>query len=154
MATEPEAIDILLEKAHFMHKKGYNCAETVLWTLSCYWHLNCSTSCATGFGGGVARMGETCGALTGAVLALGAKVGRTEPDDDGKKLACYRLGQDVVREFRAHLASTQCRDIIGFVLGSEGGGEKYAAGSFKDGKCKDAIEIAVKAAVHVAEGHR
>lgn len=154
MTGGSERLDLLLDKARFMHQKGYNCAETVLWVLSSLWHLGSSTSCATGLGGGVARMGETCGALIGAILALGLKVGRVEPDDEAKKVACYRLGQETARRFASKMGSTQCKDLIGFVLGSEGGPQRYAAGGYKDGVCRNAVEAAVKAAVEAvsAEG--
>ena len=113
----PDNIGTLLEEAQSIHTRGYNCAETALWALAKYWQLHCSTSYVTGLGGGVARSGETCGALTGAIVALGLKVGRTEPEDEEKKGLCYRFGQEIVRRFRDEIGTTQCREIIGFTLG-------------------------------------
>ncbi len=151
MRRDPASLQILLDKAQFMHRKGFNCAETVVWSLSSYWNLDVNTACVTGLGGGIARTGATCGALAGAIVALGVKVGRVEPEDDEKKQLCYRLGQQVISRFREDMGSTACEDIIGFVLAGEGGAERYAAGGFKDGKCKDAVETAVKAAIDVCE---
>jgi C_GCAxxG_C_C family probable redox protein len=151
LKRDPASLRILLDKAHFMHGKGYNCAETVAWALSSYWNLDIGIACVTGFGGGISRTGATCGALTGAIAALGAKVGRIDPEDNDKKQLCYRLGQRVIGRFHEEMGGTVCRDLIGFVLAEQGGSERYAAGGFKDGKCRDAIETAVKAAVEVYE---
>jgi C_GCAxxG_C_C family probable redox protein len=149
--TDPASLQILLEETQFMHKKGYNCSEAVVWALSRYWDLGLDIACATGLGGGLARTGATCGSLGGAIIALGAKVGRVDPGDDPKKQLCYRLGQRVIERFSSEMGSPDCRDILGFVLAETGGPEKYAAGGFKDGKCKDAVATAVKAAVEAVE---
>lgn len=151
MKRDAASLSILMDKAHFMHKKGYNCAETVAWALSGYWNLDINIAAVTGLGGGIARSGETCGALAGAIVALGYKVGRVDPADDAKKLLVYRLGQEVMERFAKGMGSCGCKDIIGFVLSEPGGGERYAAAGFKDGKCKDAIELAVRAAIEVFE---
>jgi C_GCAxxG_C_C family probable redox protein len=143
----PDNIGTLLEEAQSIHTRGYNCAETALWALAKYWQLHCSTSYVTGLGGGVARSGETCGALTGAIVALGLKVGRTEPEDEEKKGLCYRFGQEIVRRFRDEIGTTQCREIIGFTLGADGGAQRYATGGFKKDKCRAAIEVAILAAI-------
>lgn len=91
-ANSVDKIADLLERAHEIRLKGLNCAETVLWALGQYWNAELKTSYATGLGGGVARLGETCGALTGAIVALSAKVGRTDPADSGKKGPVLSLG--------------------------------------------------------------
>lgn len=151
MKRDPASIEILLDKAQFMHKRGFNCAETALWALSCYWNTDTSTACVSGLGGGIARSGATCGALTGAIVALSAYVGRIDPDDDAKKTLCYKLGQDVIARFTRDMGTTVCKDMIGFVLGEEGGSQRYAQGGFKDGKCRDAVNVAVRAAIEAAE---
>ena len=151
MKRDPASLRILLDKAQFMHKKGYNCAETAAWALSSYWNLDIKIAAVTGLGGGISRTGATCGALTGAIIALGYKVGRVDPADDEKKQLCYRLGRQAMDKFAQDMGATACKDIIGFVLGEPGGAEKYAAGGFKDGKCKDAVEAAVRAAIEAGD---
>ncbi|MGI6663790.1 MAG: C-GCAxxG-C-C family protein [Bacillota bacterium] len=141
----------LLERAHEMRLKGLNCAETAIWALGQYWNNDLNTSYGTGLGGGVARLGETCGALTGAIVALGAKVGRTDPADSTKKALCYRLGQEVALEFKDEIGTTQCKDIIGFVPSGEGIQARWSQ-QFRTGGCGKAIEVAIKAAIRVMEG--
>ena len=151
MKRDAASLKMLLDKADFMHKKGYNCAETAAWALSGYWNMDVNIAAVTALGGGIARTGETCGALAGALVALGYKVGRVDPADDAKKLLAYKLGQQLIERFAKEMGSSACKDIIGFVLGEPGGAERYASGGFKDGKCKQAIECAVKAAIDVCE---
>lgn len=146
-----EDLGILLDRAHAMHQKGFNCAETVLWALGQHWNLDCDVSGATGFGGGVARLRETCGGLTGAILALGLKIGRTEPTDEEKKLSCYRLGQEIARRFVSETGSTQCRDILGIVGGPEGDSRKNASPGFSNSACRNAVKAAIRAAIAVAD---
>jgi C_GCAxxG_C_C family probable redox protein len=145
--TDP--IDDLLARAHEIRGKGFNCAETVLWELGEYWNMGVQVSYGTGLGGGVARLGETCGALTGAILALGARVGRTDPGDNEKKVLCYRLGQGVAREFREAMGTTQCKDIIGLVPAGEGIQARWTQ-AYRTGGCGKAIEVAIRAGIRAA----
>lgn len=151
MNKEAPSLETIMEETRSLHKKGYNCSESVAWALSKYWDLDLNIGSVTGLGAGIARSGATCGALTGAIVALSARVGRVDPADDLKKGLCYKLGQLATEGFVKEMGTSLCKDIIGFVVGDPGGAEKYAAGGFKDGKCKDAIEVAVKAAIAAVE---
>ena len=145
-------VEELIKHAHSLHVRGFNCAETVLWALSKYWGLETDISPATGLGGGIARSGATCGAVLGAILAAGRLIGRREPEDESRKVRCYTLGQRIMSGFMKQMGTTDCRDIIGFVLGSEGGRERYAQGGFKEGKCRMAIEEAIRTAIEACAG--
>ncbi len=137
----------LLDETHALHKRGFNCAEAAVWALSRYWDMDMETSVATGLGGGIARSGGTCGAVTGAILALGRKVGRREPGDEAGKSLAIRLGQEVIEGFVKETGAADCREIIGFVLKDPDGSSRYAAGGFKTGKCQDAVDRAVRLAI-------
>mgnify|MGYP000895455666 CR=1 FL=1 len=142
-------LESILNDAKILHVEGLNCAETVFWALTKYWDIDIPFSVATGLGGGVARSGGPCGALLGAILAIGAKVGREDPADTDSKVECLRLGQEVTETFVEVMGSGACRDILDFLLGEEGGSEKYRAGGFKEGKCQDAVVAAIVAAAGV-----
>jgi C_GCAxxG_C_C family probable redox protein len=68
---------------------------------------------ATGLGGGMGRRGSLCGALTGAVLLIGVRIGRSDARDrDGREKAysaTYRLWERFEREF----GNTECRALTG-----------------------------------------
>ena len=74
------------EKALYWHKKGYNCAQTVLAACSELTGLDEKTALAisAGFGGGL-RSGEVCGAISGAVMAVGMDYLFTDGSDAESK---------------------------------------------------------------------
>ncbi len=74
---------------------------------------------ATGFCSGVARTGGQCGALSGAIMALGLLAGRSEPGapvDDN-----YSQVQELVMWFKAKFGSINCQELTGVHLGTEEG---------------------------------
>ena len=80
MEAEKKIADIK-ERARKNFSKGYNCAECVLEAVLTHVDTGLPKTVqkmATGFGGGVGLYGDTCGAITGAVLAVGAVHGRSD----------------------------------------------------------------------------
>jgi len=69
---------------------------------------------ASGFGGGMAGAGGTCGALVGAVMAVGLLHGRSRPEDDRRP--AYGLTTEIVDAFEKEMGSTRCRDLTGLDL--------------------------------------
>jgi C_GCAxxG_C_C family probable redox protein len=61
--------------------------------------------------GGVARMGATCGALTGAVMAIGLEVGRARLEDTEQYAKAMVPAQEVYRRFEAVEGSSRCLEI-------------------------------------------
>jgi C_GCAxxG_C_C family probable redox protein len=137
----------IMEQVHARHSEGFNCAESVFFGVCQILGIEVPVSCVTGFGGGVARTGSVCGALLGAIAAVGVYVGRTDPADEKAKVKCYSLGQEVVQGFMDEMDTTICKEIIGFTLGAEGGTRQYAQARLKETKCKQAITVAIEAAV-------
>jgi C_GCAxxG_C_C family probable redox protein len=72
---------------------------------------------AGAFGGGMARMGETCGAVTGALMAIGLKYGMTQAKDDAARDKTYKLAQEFAVRFKERHRSINCRDLLGYDLG-------------------------------------
>jgi C_GCAxxG_C_C family probable redox protein len=65
---------------------------------------------ASGFGGGIARTGQVCGAITGAVMAVGWARGRDLPDEPLDDL--YGFGAGLVDDFTTEFGSTSCKMLI------------------------------------------
>lgn len=107
--------EVLGEKASQLHLKGYNCAQAVLLVL--YEHMTPQAKSdvipkvATGLGGGIGRCGDVCGALTGAVLAVGLKYGTNEIDPKAKALS-YSKAQTLYRKFESQHGNVNCRNLI------------------------------------------
>lgn len=76
---------------------------------------------AGAFGGGMSRMGETCGAVTGAFMVIGLKHGKTRAGDDDAREKTYELANEFSARFRRRNQSIQCRDLLGCDLSTEEG---------------------------------
>ena len=72
---------------------------------------------AAPFGAGMARLGKTCGAVTGGLMALGLKYGYTAPEG---RDAAYGIAQEFMRRFEERHGSLACRELIGFDIATPG----------------------------------
>ena len=68
---------------------------------------------AGAFGAGMARTGETCGAVTGALMVIGLKHAKVRPDDDDSRELSYALAQEFMDTFRDRNKSLLCRELLG-----------------------------------------
>ena len=92
------------EDAVSFHQQGCNCAQSVLAVCGKYTGLDQDTalSVAAGFGGGV-RSGEICGAISGAVMAIGLI------EKDKRQVAA--LARDCVESFRREFGCVRCAEL-------------------------------------------
>ena len=111
------------ERVKAMFKEGFSCSQAVLAAFSDEYGLPRETALriSQGFGGGMARMAETCGALTGAFMVIGLKHGRTRAEDEAAKEKTYALCQELVRRFRARHGALRCRELLGCDIGTPEG---------------------------------
>ncbi len=102
------------ERAAALFKEGYNCAQSVFAAYHEELGLDQATALklASSFGGGMGRLREVCGALTGLFMVAGMKYGYADPQDLAAKKAHYQRIQDLARQFRTEYGSILCRDII------------------------------------------
>lgn len=93
---------------------GYSCSQAVLSVYGARYGLAEDTAVriAAGFGGGIGRTGQTCGALTGAIMVIGLMRGSAVAQDRAAKDEVYRLGQEMLRTFEDRCGSTQCRELL------------------------------------------
>ncbi len=94
---------------------GYNCAQSVLWTFAPRNNIgpDAALKIACGFGAGMGRRQEVCGAVTGGILALGLKYGRGETEDRTATEETYAKTQELMRRFEAAHGSCNCRQLLG-----------------------------------------
>ena len=99
------------EKAQALFLEGCNCAQAVFAAFCDVTGFSRQEAMrlASSFGGGVGRMREICGALSGAFLAMGWLYGYEEPGDDGEKAAHYARVQELAAAFRERHGAIQCR---------------------------------------------
>ena len=102
------------EKAEKLFLQGYNCAQavTVAFCDELGMTADQAARMASSFGGGMGRMREVCGAVSGMLLVAGMIYGYETPGDDRAKLQHYTLVQHLAGEFRGQVGSIVCREIL------------------------------------------
>jgi len=107
------------------HNQGFNCAESIFLTFRGLVTPNLSEDIvrlATPFGGGLGRSGCICGALSGAVMIIGAATGRITSMTPRKQ--SYELTMEYHNRFRYQFGATCCRVLVKDEFGSKEQGEK------------------------------
>jgi len=94
---------------------GSNCAQAVLLAFSDLTGLDNATAAriSSSFGGGMGRLREVCGAVSGMLMVAGLLYGYTEPgEQDADKKTHYALVQELAGKFRQEAGSIVCREIL------------------------------------------
>ena len=94
--------------------QGYNCAQAVAVAFCDVTGLpeQQAAKMASAFGGGMGRMREVCGAVSGMLLVLGTLDGYDTPGDDVGKKRLYSQVQALAKEFQEENGSIICREIL------------------------------------------
>lgn len=94
--------------------KGYNCAQAVTVAFRDVTGLSeeFSARMASSFGGGMGRMREVCGSVSGMLMVLSLLYGYDQPGDDVSKKQLYHQVQDLAAGFREQAGSIICREIL------------------------------------------
>ena len=102
------------EKAKAYFEQGYNCAQAV--TLAFAEEMGVekemAAQMASSFGGGLGRLREVCGCVSGMALAAGALYGYSEPEAKEEKANHYALIQKLANEFKERNGSIICRELL------------------------------------------
>ncbi len=103
------------DRAKQYFTEGYNCSQSVLLAFSdkCGIEKDTAALIASGFGGGMGRMREVCGAVSGTVMAASLLFGYDDPKAAAKKKALYKTIQELAEQFRKQNGSIICRELLG-----------------------------------------
>ena len=103
------------EKAKQLFKSGYNCSQSVLgvWTDELNLDFSTAMKISQSFGGGMGRMREVCGAVSGMAFVAGVLYGYDDPKDDIAKKEHYERVQYLASEFKKETGSIICRELLG-----------------------------------------
>ena len=104
-------------------KAGFNCAQSVLSAYSRDLGLETEKGhkVSQAFGAGMARLAGTCGAVTGGLMVIGLKHGKTRAKDDAAKEKTYALSQELFCRFRRRHGSLTCLGLLGHNIGTAKG---------------------------------
>lgn len=99
-------------------RAGHNCPQSVVLAFSDVLGEQgvdgrTAARLASPFGGGMGRMREVCGAVSGMLMVLGVVEGYDDPTDDAAKTALYEHVQELAGRFRDEQGSILCRDLLG-----------------------------------------
>ena len=102
------------ERAVDLFVEGYNCAQAVAAAFGDLTGLEEKTAArmASCFGGGMGRMREVCGAVSGMLMVAGILYGYDDPKATTAKRELYAQVQAMAGQFRAEMGSIICRDLL------------------------------------------
>lgn len=105
------------EKAERYFKEGYNCSQAVFAAYADKYGIEeeLAFRIASSFGGGMGRMREVCGAVSGMFLVAGLETGATQGKDAEGKKKNYDVVQELAQEYREKNGSIICRELLGLV---------------------------------------
>jgi C_GCAxxG_C_C family probable redox protein len=104
-----------VERAEALHREGFSCSQAVLMAFAPGLGMDERQAAlvASAFGGGMARHGWTCGALTGALMVAGLHAGHATAPDAAAKDDVIARGQALVARFDERHGATECRQLVG-----------------------------------------
>ena len=124
--------------------QGYNCSQAVFSAYAAQLGMDdeVALKLASPFGGGVARQGNVCGAVTGALMALGLERGNATLET---KDETYRLAEEYIKRFQELHGSILCRELTGFDISNPDEFQKARESRVFNDTCpglvKDAAEL-------------
>lgn len=108
--TKKEAID----KAQAYFDEGYACSQSVLLAFAPEFNLDEKTAklISSTFGGGMGRLRQKCGAVTGGFMVLGLKYGNAEPKDMETKLHAYKMVRELNKQVEDIYETSNCFELL------------------------------------------
>jgi C_GCAxxG_C_C family probable redox protein len=112
MKTEDAAA---VDRAEALFREGFSCSQAVLMAFAPGLGMEGRQAAlvSSAFGGGMARHGWTCGALTGALMAIGLHAGHATAEDAAAKDDLYARAQTLTARFEEQHGATACRQLTG-----------------------------------------
>ena len=135
------------EKVAEIFDAGFNCAQAVIsiYAKKYNLHLEQALNITSGFGAGMARMQETCGAVTGAIMVTGLAMGEKIEDFVERKEKVYTLIAEFINKFKERHNFLKCSELLNCDINTEEGKYHYDVNELHDNVClkcvKDAVEI-------------
>ncbi len=103
------------ERAQALFEQGYNCSQAVVGAFADELGMDPETAIrlASPFGGGMGRMREVCGAVSGMLMVAGLRHGYTDPKAREEKKETYAMVQELADRMKRANGSIICRELLG-----------------------------------------
>ena len=128
-------------------KQGYSCSQAVFSVCAERRGVDrdLALRIAAGFGGGLARTGQTCGAITGAIMAIGLAQRSVTPEENRtEKDKTYETGRRFMGKFAERTGYTLCRDLLGCDISTPAGFEHARQNDLFQTRCRQFVRDAVE----------
>ncbi len=136
------------ERAVELFKEGYNCSQSVFTAFAHRFDIDEETAkkISAGLGGGVGRLREVCGAVSGAAMVIGSLACATEGKDSENKQRNYELVREFTKRFTEENSSIICRELLGLDKQTKETAkpESRTAEYYKKRPCVELVECAAK----------
>ncbi|MBI5381150.1 MAG: C_GCAxxG_C_C family protein [Opitutae bacterium] len=135
------------DNAETLFLQGYNCAQAVAHACTRDGGVapEFVVKLATGFGAGMGRKQEVCGAVTGGILALSLRQGRALGDDKARTGETYAAVRELMNGFAAQHGSCRCCELLdGCDLQTEAGQREFQEKGYLRGRCLGYVRTAAE----------
>ncbi len=125
-------------------KEGFNCSQAVFSTYSELFGVskNIAYRVSSGFGAGIGRLQEVCGAVLGAVMLVGLKYGKIKSDDIEAHERTYREARKFCESFKNINGTINCRELLGCDISTPEGLKYAKENNLFSTKCARSVEDA------------
>ena len=112
-----------VEKAIKLYKEEFNCPQAVLCAFADELGLDQETALkiASPFGGGIARNGKICGAITGGLMVIGLKSWNSQKEREAGKADVYRISNQFMDEIKKMNNTLDCEKLLGISVSTTEG---------------------------------
>lgn len=133
------------DRAKSYFSSGFNCAQSVLRSVleEKNMYFDEAPFLTAGFGGGIGLEGNTCGAVTGAVMALGMLLAENQKDPIEVKNKAYALTPKLLEQFRDKYGTTMCSQLVGFDMNDARARQKASEEKLFQNICPKFVSSAV-----------
>ena len=127
-------------------KDGFNCAQAVFSAYAQSLGIKEDTALrlSTGFGAGMGRQQEVCGAVTGAYMVISSGHGMIDANDTAAKETTYAMVKDFTRRFCQLHGSISCRTLLGCNINTEEGKKDYNERMLSTAVCLACVQDACR----------
>ncbi len=143
------------ERAAEYFLSGFNCAQAVALAFSDLTGAprEATVLALSAFGGGLSRLREVCGAVSGMAYVAGLLYGSSDEKDYESKKQLYAIVQRLAGEYREQNGSIVCRELLaGAGVSSGGAPEQRSAEYYKKRPCPQLIRCAADILQRFVEG--
>lgn len=144
------------EKAMALFEEGYNCAQSVFLAFEDMHGIDKKKAAAlsSSFGGGMGRLREVCGTVSGMFMTAGVLYGYDDPKAKEEKAEHYARIQELAAAFEKENGSIVCRELLGLSVKKEAPTpEARTAEYYKKRPCKELVGLAAEILEQYIEEH-